>query len=88
MKAFIAQPTPQKDEKALKKFLAGITILGINEEICKIFGRERARLRKSGKPIGDFDLLIASTCVCYDLILLTDNIKEFERVENLKILKE
>ena len=77
---------PQKDEKALKKFLEVVSILDINEEICKIFGRERARLRKLGRMIGDFDLLIASTCLCYDLILLTNNIKEFERVENLKIL--
>lgn len=79
---------PQKDEKALKKFLEVVTILEINEEICKIFGRERARLRKLGRMIGDFDLLIASTCLCYNLILLTDNIKEFERVKNLKILSE
>ena len=77
---------PQKDEKILKRFLTGVTILGINEKICKIFGRERARLRKKGKPIGDLDLLIASTCLCYDLTLLTDNIKEFKRVENLKII--
>ena len=77
---------PQKDEKALKKFLEVVSILEINEEICKIFGRERARLRKLGRMIGDFDLLIASTCLCYDLILLTNNIKEFERVKNLKIL--
>ena len=61
--------------------------MGINGEICKIFGRERARLRKEGKPIGDFDLLIASACLHHELTLLTDNIREFERVGNLKILK-
>jgi predicted nucleic acid-binding protein len=58
--------------------------LKIDEEICKIFGRERARLRRLGKPIGDLDLLIASTCLRYDLTVLTDNTTEFERVENLK----
>lgn len=79
---------PAKDEESLKKFLSGVTVLEIDEEICQIFGRERAKLRKEGKPIGDFDLLIASTCLHHDLILLTDNIREFERVESLKILKE
>ena len=49
--------------------------------------RERGRLRKEGKAIGDFDLLIASTCLHYDLTLLTDNIKHFGMVENLKILE-
>jgi len=78
---------PASDEKVLKDFLSGVTVLGMSEEICKIFGRERAKLRREGKLIGDFDLLIASTCLHYNLTLLTDNIQEFERIENLKILK-
>jgi len=53
--------------------LTVISILGIDEEVCKIFGRERARLRKSWKTIGDLDLLIASTYLRYDLTVLTDN---------------
>ena len=78
---------PSSDEEVLKDFLSGVSVLGINGEICKIFGRERARLRKEGKPIGDFDLLIASTCLHHELTLLTDNIREFERVRNLRILR-
>ncbi len=69
-----------EDEKSLQKFLEGVTILEINEEICKAFARERGRLRKNGGLIGDFDLLIASTCLHYNLTLLTGNIKHFERV--------
>ena len=78
---------PTSDEKVLEDFLTGVSILGISSEVCKIFGRERARLRKEGKLIGDIDLLIACTCLHHDLTLLTDNIREFGRVENLKILK-
>jgi tRNA(fMet)-specific endonuclease VapC len=44
-------------------------------------------LRKEGRLIGDFDLLIASTCLHHDLILLTDNVREFERVEGIKLLE-
>ena len=51
----------------------------------KLIGRERARLRKSGKTIGDRDLLIASTCLRYDLTVLTDNKTEFEREESLNM---
>ena len=72
----------------MKDFLSGVSILEINEETCKIFGRERARLHKMGTPISDLDLLIASTCFHHNLILLTDNIRDFERIENLKILRE
>ncbi|HJH26149.1 MAG TPA: hypothetical protein C5S37_05080 [Methanophagales archaeon] len=61
-------------------------ILGINEEICKVFGKERGKLRRKGKIIGDFDILIASTCIYYDLILLTNNRKHFEVVEGLRIV--
>ena len=78
---------PVLAEESLKDFLTGISILGIDEDVCKIFGRERASLRKLGKPIGDLDLLIASTCLRYDLTLLTDNTKEFDRLANLKIFE-
>jgi tRNA(fMet)-specific endonuclease VapC len=77
---------PDSAEKSLNRFLTAITVLGINEAICRTFGRERARLRKEGKLIGDFDLLIASTCLHHDLTLLTDNVREFERVEGIKLI--
>ena len=60
-------------------------VLGLKEEICQIFGRERGKLRKHGNIIGDFDLLIASTCLYYNLTLLTNNVRHFERVEGLLI---
>jgi len=77
---------PAEDEESLKKFLNGVTVLGINGEICRIFGRERAKLRKEGKLIGDFDLLIASSCLRSNLTLLTNNVAHFERIKNLKII--
>lgn len=74
------------NEKALNDFLRGVSPLQLDREICKIFGKERARLRKEKKLIDDFDLLIASTCLCYNLILLTNNQQHFVRVEGLKIV--
>ncbi|MEW6379220.1 MAG: type II toxin-antitoxin system VapC family toxin [bacterium] len=46
---------PGTDEKALNDFLADISILGIENETCKLFGKERGRLRKAKRMIGDFD---------------------------------
>jgi len=75
-----------ENEKELNNFLTGVSILGINEEICKAFGKERGRLRKQGISVSDFDLLIASTCSYYKLTLLTNNLKHFKMIKELDIL--
>jgi len=69
----------------LETFLEGITVLSIDHEVCKIFGRERNKLRKQGNMIGDFDILIASICLKHNLILLTNNKKHFEKINALTI---
>ncbi len=79
---------PEADEIALNDFLTDISILGIEDEICKIFGKERGRLRQAKTMIGDFDLLIASTCLYYDLTLLTNNRKHYQMVKGLKFLSK
>jgi tRNA(fMet)-specific endonuclease VapC len=45
----------------------------------------RSRLKKAGNPIGFYDLLIAATAVANNLILVTSNIQEFSRIDNLTI---
>ena len=77
---------PPKNERHLASFLSGLTVLGLDEEICRIFGRERGKLRRQRKLVGDLDPLIASTCLRYDLTLLTNNRRHFELVERLRFL--
>jgi len=77
---------PTSNEKALNDFLSGISTLGIEDEDCRVFGKERGRLRQEKKMIGDFDLLIASTCLHHRLTLLTNNRRHYEMVDGLKIL--
>ncbi len=72
--------------KALEEFFKGVSIINLDKEVCNIFGRERNKLRKMGKIIGDFDLLIASICLRHKLILLTNNQGHFDRIDNLEIL--
>jgi tRNA(fMet)-specific endonuclease VapC len=76
---------PEGDEQDLNDFLRGMTILGIDEAVCKIFGRQRGRLRAEGLLIGDTDLLIAATALQYNLTLLSNNRRHFERIEGLRI---
>jgi tRNA(fMet)-specific endonuclease VapC len=75
---------PKKNHKLIEKFISNLTILPIFDAI-PFYGKEKARLQKSGKMISDFDLLIGCTSVGNNLIMVTENIKEFERIEKIKI---
>jgi tRNA(fMet)-specific endonuclease VapC len=77
---------PIENEVALKEFLSGISVIGIDEGICKVFGKERGELRLKGTLISDFDLFIASTCIYHNLTLLTNNRRHYEAVEKLRII--
>ena len=66
-------------------FLKGLTILPIFGCI-KRYAIEKVRLRKLGKPINDeFDLLIGVTALESQLILVTDNVKDFQLLEGIQI---
>ncbi len=82
----IYSTSPQENEKALNYFLDGVDILYLEDAICQIFARERGRLRAVGRIIGDFDILIGSTAIYYELTLLTNNRRHFERMDGLSIL--
>lgn len=77
---------PVRSRALLVRFLAGVTVLPIDDEICDIFGRERGKLRQQKRAIGDFDLLIASTCLRHGLTLCSNNRRHFEMVEGLQIV--
>ncbi len=76
--------TPQKNHNIIDQFSEQVTILPILDSI-KLYGKEKARLRKSGIMIGDFDLFIGCTAVQKELIMVTENTREFERISNIKI---
>jgi tRNA(fMet)-specific endonuclease VapC len=76
---------PDARESDLNNFLRGVSLAEIDEETCKIFGRERGRLRAKRKTVADFDLLIGSTALQRKLTLLTNNRRHFEMIEALRI---
>ena len=75
---------PKKNHKLIDNFINQLTILPIFDAISN-YGREKARLQNLGKMISDFDLLIGCTAIENNLIMVTENIKEFERIEKIKI---
>ena len=76
--------TPTKNRMALKIFLAGIKIFPFDDKEATEYGEIRATLEKRGTPIGANDLLIAAHARALQLTLVTNNLKEFERVDGLK----
>lgn len=76
---------PIKSHKAVDAFLNGLSIIPIFGCI-KRYAKEKVRLRKVGKPMHDeFDLLIGVTAIENKLTLVTDNAKDFERLEGIEI---
>ena len=57
----------------------------ISVEVAKIYGSIRSSLEKQGNIIGGNDLWIAAHALTLDLTVITNNTKEFSRVENLSI---
>jgi tRNA(fMet)-specific endonuclease VapC len=76
---------PLRSEHGLNDFLRRVSFVSIDEETCKLFGKERGRLRAAGKHLADFDLIIGVTARWHDLTLLTNNRRHFESIEGLRI---
>lgn len=74
-----------KNLLALTMFLSNIEILPYDENASLDYGFIRANLEKKGKPIGPLDLLIAAHAKSLKMTLVTNNVKEFERVKGLDI---
>jgi len=75
----------QKNREALEKFLTPIEIVDYGYEATVEYGIIRAELEKKGISIGPLDTLIASHAKSLEVILVTNNVREFERIPGLKI---
>lgn len=75
----------EKNAIALEEFLSPLTILEYDETDSKSYGKVRSELEKKGQIIGSMDLLIAAHALSRNLKLVTNNTKEFKRVNGLSI---
>ncbi len=73
-----------KNFKTLEKFLTGVNILPIFDSLG-LYAKEKARLRKAGTPLDDFDLLIGVTAVKHGLIMVTKNTKHFRLITDIEL---
>ncbi len=77
-------PDVKKKRQLIESAISNLEIIPIASSL-NIFAREKARLSKAGMIISDFDLLIGATAIANDLILVTNNVKHFERLEGIRI---
>lgn len=75
----------QKRLNQAKEFVSQFEIIGIDTNIAEEFASQRFSLRKSGNLIDNMDLLIAATALANNLILVTNNQKDFKKIKELKI---
>ena len=76
---------PQKHHQVVDMFLNGLTVIPIIKSVAT-YAKEKVRLQKIGTPLHDeFDLIIGTTAIANNLILITDNVKHFVNFKNIKI---
>lgn len=75
----------EKNAVALYRFLSIVEVLDFDSGAAMEYGKIRADLRKKGTPIGNMDMLIAAHAKSENLIVVTHNTREFERVEGLEL---
>jgi len=50
-----------------------------------VYAKEKARLRRAGLLVDDFDILIGSTAVANSMIMVTNNVNHFNRIDKITI---
>ena len=76
---------PERNSKALKVFCSNFQTLPFNDFDAEAFGYIRADLERRGCVIGPYDMQIAAQALTRNLILVTNNVREFERIPGLRI---
>ena len=76
---------PDRNRAALLQFLSILEILPFDDDAAVEYGKICADLQRKGTPIGTMEMLIAGHARAEHVILVTNNTREFERVENLRL---
>ena len=80
-----AKAARPKLAEPVEAYLERLAILDWTNEVTGHYARIRSELERSGKPIGNMDLLIASHAVSQRMVLVTNNLKQFANVPGLTV---
>ncbi len=76
---------PERNLADIESMLARVEVLSFDEAAAHHFGQIRAELYRLGTPIGPYDMMLAGQARSAGLILVSNNTKEFERVNGLRL---
>lgn len=74
-----------KNRHALEQFLAPLQVAGFDQAAAWSYGRLRGQLEAKGTPIGSMDMLIAAHALSLGVRLVSNNVREFQRVPGLRL---
>jgi len=76
----------QKNRQALEEFTLPLEIAAFDEASAEVYGSVRAGLEQAGTPVGSMDMLIGAHALSLGVTLVTNNLREFEKIKNLKVV--
>lgn len=65
-----------------------IDILGLNQDIMRIYAKTKTSLEATGRRLDEFDLLIGATASFHSLVIATLNLRHFKRIPGLQIAND
>ena len=77
--------SPIKTLRLVENFLRPLTVAEFTSDDAVAYAHLRAKLERAGTPIGPLDTLIASQAVARKLTLVSNNVREFNRVSGLHV---
>jgi tRNA(fMet)-specific endonuclease VapC len=81
----VAKSTRADSRVKLENFLSKFPILDWGQDAAWVYGNVRQTLEAKGQRIGERDLLLACQALSLDVTMVTNNTREFERIEGLKL---
>lgn len=75
----------ERNRLALAGFLSSIDILPFSDKAASEYGRIRAELERKSNIIGAYDLMIGAHALSENITLVTNNMKEFQKINNLSL---
>jgi len=83
--AYRSQASERHLKNIRERVLPAVTVLPFDTDVAQVFGKISAQLEGMGQRLADADLQIAATALHHGLILVTGNLRHFERVANLEL---
>lgn len=76
--------TVEAMRKIVEAFIPKFFVIPIYNSL-DIYAKEKAKLRRQGLMIDDFDILIGATAVANDMVMVTNNVAHLSRLDNIVI---